>query len=172
MSKTKVVIISVAIGAVGLIAAALIVVFGLNNRQTPSQSYDPPPEPQYTQAQYYEPQQTAPSPVYYEPAPTAPAATMPPQTAPPATAAPVPITPDPAPASGGWAVEVWKEGNPPPIGVAFFTDYDKALAWSKSPTQGWRAGSGPISYNGDKVAYLVQFGLSDPSTYNPVEITP
>ena len=167
MSKTKVVIISVAIGAVGLIAAALIVVFGLNNRQTPSQSYEPPPEPQYTQAQYYEPQQTDPPPVYYEPAPTAPAATMPPQTAPPA-----PITPDPAPASGGWAVEVWKEGNPPPIGVAFFDDFSKAKAWAIAPTQGWQRGSDPIPYNGDKVAYLVQFGLSDPSTYNPVEITP
>ena len=168
MSKAKVIIISVSIGAVGLIAAALIVVFMLNREPRP-QAYTPEPEqPQYTQAQYYEPQQTQP-PAYI---PAEPAPTMPPQTAPPATA--VPITPDPAPAqaSGGWAVEVWKEGNPPPIGVAFFDDFAKAKAWAQAPTQGWQRGSDPIPYNGDKVAYLVQFAMSDPSTYNPVEIIP
>ena len=60
MSKSKVVIISVAIGTVGLIAVALTVVFGLNNRQAPQQFNEPPPEPQYSQAQDYEPQQTEP----------------------------------------------------------------------------------------------------------------
>ena len=161
MSKAKVVIISVSIGAVGLIAAALIVVLMLNKEQRP-QPYTPEPEqPQYTQAQYYEPQQTQP-PAYI---PAEPAPTMPPQTAPPATAVP-------AQSSGNWAVEVWKEGNPPPVGVAFFTDFAKAKAWAISPTQGWQRGSDPIPYNGDKIAYLVQFGLSDPSTYTPVEIIP
>ena len=38
--------------------------------------------------------------------------------------------------------------------------------------KGWQRGSGPIPYNGDKTAYLKQFGESDPSTYTPVEIIP
>jgi len=164
MSKAKVIIISVSIGAVGLIAAALIVVFALT-REPPPQSYEPEQaQPQYS---YQEPPQQTEPPAYIptEPAPTLPAATVPPATA-------APVTPDPEPVSGGWAVEVWKEGNPPPIGVAFFDDFAKAKAWSVAPTKGWQRGSGPIPYNGDKVAYLVQFGLSDPSTYTPVEIIP
>jgi hypothetical protein len=161
MSKTKVTIICVSIGAVGLIAAALIVVLGLNASR--NQSYTPEP----TQAaQSYEYQATQPPTEYYyptEPAYIAP--TEPPTTAPPATDAPV-IS------NAGWAVEVWKEGNPAPIGVAFFTDYDKAVAWSKKPTGGWLRGSGAIPYNGDKAAYLKQFGDSDPSTFTPVEVRP
>ena len=168
MDKKKVTIICVSIGAVGLIIAAVIVMVSLADRRPILRDLEVPLIPQTQQQYYTDPPQTyAPTDplVYYipEPAPTAPPQTMPPQTAPPATAAPV---------SGGWAVEVWKEGNPPPIGVAFFTDFDKAKTWAISPTQGWKRGSDPIPYNGDKVAYLVQFGLSDPSTYNPVEITP
>jgi len=171
LDKKKTTILCVSIGAVGLIIAAVVVVLSLTaNREPRPQGYTPkPPQQQY----YTDPPQTAPPPVYYptepqpvyyptEPAPTQPPPTMPPETAPPAT----------EPAISYWAVEVWKEGNPPPIGAAFFTDYDKALAWSKSPTKGWQRGSGPIPYNGDKAAYLRQFGESDPSTYTPVEITP
>ena len=170
MDKKKVTIICVSIGAVGLVIAALIIMISMADGpvRPPRLRHSPP---QATQEQQYytdPPPQTYPPtdpPVNYtpEPAPTAPPQTMPPQTIPPATATPV---------SGGWAVEVWKEGNPPPIGVAFFTDFDKAKAWAISPSQGWKRGSDPIPYNGDKVAYLVQFGLSDPSTYNPVEIIP
>ena len=41
----------------------------------------------------------------------------------PAPAAPTPVSSD-------WAVEVWKDGNPAPLGAAFFSDYNVALAWS------------------------------------------
>jgi hypothetical protein len=169
LDRKKLTILCVSIGAVGLIIAAVVIISSLADGESSvfrdlnvplvsaKQQYDPDP-----------PQTMPPTePGYYEPAPTAPPQTMPPQTAPPATAPPAPVQ-----SSGGWAVEVWKEGNPPPIGVAFFTDYDKAMAWSKAPTKGWQQGSGPISYSGDKAAYLWQFGESDPSTYTPVEIFP
>ena len=168
MDKKKITILCVVIGAVGLIIAAVVVLSSLNDGQPILRDLEVPLVTQAPQQYYTEPPQTQPPtepPVYYyppEPVPTAP-----PQTAPPATATPAPVQ-----SSGGWAVEVWKEGNPPPIGVAFFTDYDRAMAWSKSPTKGWQQGSGPISYNGDKAAYLKQFGESDPSTYTPVEIIP
>jgi hypothetical protein len=171
LSKTKVTLIGVSIGAVGLIAAALIVVFGLNASRGGQSNYAPDPT-QPPQSQEYQATQpptdyyTA-APVYDTEPPTAPPAvqTEPVYTAPPETAAPV-IS------NAGWAVEVWKEGNPPPIGVAFFTDLAKAEAWAKNPTGGWQRGSGAIPYNGDKAAYIKQFGESDPSTAVPVEVRP